>query len=116
MTEKPERSADAKSPEQAANIELLAIEEHFVAEHEAGQHPRLSAYLQHYPTHAEALTGFVAEYLSAAASPEEAGDVGRVLSPGIQSALDAIFGAREDERRVAERREGYSLNNADEQP
>ncbi len=106
--------ADSNNSAWSADLELLAIEEQFVAEHAAGRAPRLSAYLQRYPEHAEALTVFVATYLTptgeTAEGAEDETETQRPLSAGTQRALDEIFGTREDERRVAERRVSYSTD------
>jgi hypothetical protein len=87
---------------EAEELELLAIEERFVAEHRAGQQPRLSAYVAAYPRHGQALAAFVAAYLD-----EEAGDAGgepaaAQLSAGTQRALDLLFPLPQPEAGVRE--------------
>lgn len=107
--------ADFQGVQMDLNLELLAIEQQFVAEYEAGAAPRLATCVLRYPEHAEALTTFVAEYLtpSGGVAEEEAGEeveTRRPLGTGTRRALDAIFGAQEKERRVAEQPETYSVD------
>lgn len=104
------RSVEQLAPEQLApDMELLAIEERFVTEREAGRNPRLAEYIAAYPQYAADLADFAAEYLDDAAStPLEAG--GAQLSVGTRRALDLIFpevAEKDKARRVAEIRERY---------
>ncbi len=90
--------------------ELLAIEERFVAEHEAGRNPRLADFMAAYPQHRAALAAFATEYLDEAdGAPSEAHEA--PLSRGTRRAFDLIFadaaGADEGLARVAETRAAY---------
>lgn len=113
-------------------LELLAIEEMFVAELRAGRAPRLATYLERYPGHAAALADFAARALSedeaqsgaeVGAGEEDDATRGQPLSAGTRRALDAIFGAGEprlygqtgyEAGAVAETRAGYG-SDTDEQ-
>lgn len=80
-------------------IELLALEEQFVAAHRVGHPARLADYIRRYLAYASELTEFAARFLSAPeeASGEEETDTGSEqerLSPGAARARDALFGGR----------------------
>ncbi|WIG59269.1 MAG: hypothetical protein OJF49_002016 [Ktedonobacterales bacterium] len=111
-------------------LELLAIEERFLAELRAGGAPRLAAYMERYPAHAAALADFAARALSeeeaqsgTGTGMEDDATRGQPLSAGTRGALDAIFGAGElrlygqtgyEAGAVAETRAGYG-GDTDEQ-
>jgi hypothetical protein len=107
--------AESRSAELDLDMELLAIAEQFIAEHKAGAAPRLATYALRYPDHAEALAAFVTEYLTPSGELTAEGSAGEEaqtrhpLAMGTQRALDAIFGAQEEERRVAEQGETYTV-------
>lgn len=94
-------------------LELMAITDQFVASYTAGEWPRLSDYLAHYPQHAEALTDFVTAFLSDQMSESAANVPERMqgqLSPGMLRGLDLIAqqtGERPAVRRVAEAPASY---------
>ena len=103
------------------DLELLAIEEQFLAELRAGQGPRLAMYMERYPEHAAALADFAARTLSEDEAQRGTGkedDATRAqpLAAGTRRALDVIFGAEEagfygqtdyEAGAVAETRAGY---------
>ncbi len=107
--------AESHGAELDLDLELLAIAEQFIAEYEAGAAPRLATYALRYPHHAEALAAFVVEYLTPSGEFAEEGPSGEEaetrhpLGTGTQRALDAIFGARQEEHRVAEQGETYAV-------
>ena len=110
--------ADSHGSPHDFELELLAIEEQFIAEHEAGAAPRLATYVKRYPKYAQVLAAFITEYLAPTGTVAEedgvgdAGVTGRPLGAGTQRALDAIFGTPEENRRVAEQRETYTVGDA----
>ncbi len=72
--------------------ELIRITRLYVEEVEAGHHPRLSDYVQHYPHYAEAIVDFVAYYHTfetqlTTIEVEEEGGERMQLSPSTQGAL-----------------------------
>ena len=111
--------ASDETEESGNELELFAIEEHFVEAFRAGASPRLSDYLRRYPAYAEQLTDFASAFLAAAmgepdemgAAEDDAAEPG--LSPGTQRALEAIragFDAQspaDELPRVAEERAIY---------
>jgi hypothetical protein len=105
-----------------SDLELLAIEAQFIAEYEAGAAPRLATYALRYPDHAQALAAFVTAYLSPSGELAEGGaaseeaEMRRAPGPGTQRALDAIFGAPGEERRVAEQGATYTVGDPEDGP
>lgn len=108
------------------DLHTLAIEERFIEELRAGNHPRLSAYARHYPAHAEALADLVAS-LAPGTLSEQLFDAA-ATSPSVRSwaeagerhALAALFGALpadasgSDALRVAEERAEYTTGRKQE--
>lgn len=104
----------------ALDLNTLAVEEQFHAEWRAGQQPRLSAYIQRYPEHAEALADLAASLApdGQATSLSEMMPASTTLhtwaEAGEMRALAALFGAPiaestgDDGLRVAEERGEYS--------
>lgn len=94
----PDATGASRLPDMAASgseLELLAIEEHFVEAFRAGAGPRLSDYLRRYPRYAAELTDFASGFLpEAALDAEDAGvkeePTRPTLSPGTQRVLDAL--------------------------
>jgi hypothetical protein len=102
------------------DLHTLAVEERFIEELRAGNHPRLSAYVRHYPAYAEALADLIASLAPDATTeqspeaPPASPSVRAWAEAGERRALAALFGALPEESagsdalRVAEERGEYT--------
>jgi hypothetical protein len=87
---------------------VLRITASYVAELEAGLHPRLSDYLARYPQYAEAIADFVAYYHAVEAELPPAGEVSQVAAERSESSDEKIvyMQQRRDAKRLRKVAEG----------